>query len=82
MSGGSLEYVHWKVEEAACSIRSRASDSGCNVSMLLAFADHLDKVAKALHDVEWTFSGDYGNDGFELSVSAVIDRNAVLDHTV
>jgi len=50
--------------------------------MLLAFADHLDKVAKALHDVEWTFSGDYGPDGFEMYVSDVVDKYDVLDYTV
>jgi len=82
MSGGSLDYIYWKVEEAARSIRNRADDSRCDVSKLLAFADHLDKVAKALHDVEWTFSGDYDVDGFEKSVSAVVDKYPILEHTV
>ena len=67
MSGGSLEYVCYKVENAADEIRSRAETLS-----LKAFADHLDLVAKALHDVEWVFSGDYGDGDDEESIRAVL----------
>lgn len=58
MSGGSLDYLYHKVEEAAESILSY----GMREKMLLweAFGKHVDLVAKALHDCEWVMSSDYG----------------------
>ena len=54
MSGGSLDYLYRRVNEVAAELRSR---SHCAVHS--AFATHLDKVAKALHDLEWVWSADY-----------------------
>jgi len=54
MSGGSLDYVYFKVEEAAESVRARAEGN----PLYLAFSDHLKLVATALHDIEWVLSSD------------------------
>lgn len=53
MSGGSLDYVYYKVEEAASEVSRRAE-----TPLQKAFAKHLESVAKALHDLEWMWSGD------------------------
>lgn len=56
MSGGSMNYVYSKVETAASDIR-------CNdhkTLLRLKFAELLDVVAQALHDIEWVDSSDYG----------------------
>lgn len=74
MSGGSLDYVYSKVEDAAAKIRSNARHS-----THFAFADHLMKVAKALHDVEWTFSGDYGVGDDVEAINAVVTPQQHLD---
>lgn len=55
MSGGSLDYAYSRVESAASEILRRAT---CLEHK--AFAAHLLLVAKALHDIEWVFSGDFG----------------------
>lgn len=67
MSGGSLDYVYSRVHEAAGEIRARSQKR-----RHLAFADHLDLVARALHDVEWVLSCDYGEDGDKDAIKAVI----------
>lgn len=55
MSGGSLNYVYSQVEYAASEIAIHAT---CLEHK--AFAKHLLLVAKALHDIEWVLSGDFG----------------------
>jgi hypothetical protein len=52
MSGGSMGYLYrcleWQAEFAQ------------DTPERIAFARHLELVAKALHDIEWVDSGDYG----------------------
>lgn len=67
MSGGSLDYVYMRLNEAAGEIRARSQKR-----RHLAFADHLDLVAEALHDIEWSFSGDYGPDDDKSAIKAVL----------
>ena len=72
MSGGALDYVYSRVKDAAGEI-------GSNTSPLhRAFALHLNKVAKALHAIEWVMSGDY-EPGDEIeSMRAVLDDSDEL----
>lgn len=65
MSGGSLDYIHYRVEEAAIKIAAHyghlgAPDDENNryVSQGVAFAKLLFQVSKALRDIEWDMSGD------------------------
>jgi hypothetical protein len=52
MSGGSMNYLYSKLEWGA--------DFEPNTPERVAFAEHLKLVIKALHDIEWVDSGDYG----------------------
>lgn len=52
MSGGSWDYVYYKVEEAA----ERLQSEKCPHRRVLG--DRLKLYAKALHDIEWVDSGD------------------------
>lgn len=74
MSGGSLNYVYGRVEDAAMAIKDRSS-----VPLHIAFSNHLIKVAKALHDIEWLLSGDYGDGQEEEAIRAVVSQNDELD---
>jgi hypothetical protein len=77
MSGGSLNYVFSQVDDAAHEIRRNAE-----TPLHHAFADHLVKVSKALHDIEWLFSGDYG-DGREVeAIREVVSPEAELQSLV
>jgi hypothetical protein len=67
MSGGALNYVYSLVSTAADDIRHRSRRPDH-----LAFADHLDLISKALHDVEWVLSSDYGDEGDLESLAAVL----------
>ena len=67
MSGGSLDYVYSRVDMAADEIRSN-----CPGSLHQAFADHLAKVSKALHDIEWVLSDDYGAGDDEKAIREVL----------
>lgn len=64
MSGGSLDYVCYRVDDAVDTIDKRAT-----TVLQKAFAKHLKDVAKALHDLELVFSGDYC-DGDEVDYFA------------
>jgi len=77
MSGGSLEYVYSRVEDAATTIRGWSSNP-----LHLAFATHLEKCAKALHDLEWVFSGDRGSGDEIEAIKAAISEQQVLDEAV
>ncbi len=54
MSGGSWDYLYGKVEEAADRLTREESP------LRRALGKHLLLVAHALHDIEWTDSGDCG----------------------
>jgi len=73
MSGGSLEYACYKIEEIASSVRRRAERP-----IHKALADHLDIVAKALHDLEWVWSGDYSGGQEDEAIMAVVNPVDVL----
>jgi hypothetical protein len=53
VSGGSLDYVYQRVEDAAQSIALRG-----DTPLQRAFAGHLTRVAEALYALEWAWSGD------------------------
>lgn len=54
MSGGSWDYVYFRVEEAG----HRLKRSECPYRK--ALGERLVLTAKALHDIEWVDSADYG----------------------
>ncbi len=74
MSGGSLDYVYIRVQDAAVSIRNQTS-----APHLRAFASHLELVAKALHSVEWMLSCDTSPGDEMADVMRVISRVEVLE---
>ena len=74
MSGGSMNYLCHRVENDA--------DFQISSPERKAFMAHLKKVAKALHDLEWVDSGDYGP-GDELeSIMACITPAEVLGASI
>jgi glutaminase len=80
MSGGSLDYIYFKVESAAYDI---AKESFTNkIPELKAFKDHLVKVAEVLHDVEWFLSGDYAEETMVESIKKLLSEEQVLDSVV
>jgi hypothetical protein len=72
MSGGSMDYLYAKVEEA------RFRD---DTPLRAAFAAHLKWVARALRAIEWNDSCD-GDDGEDEAILACISRSDVLDAAV
>jgi hypothetical protein len=74
MSGGSLNYVYSSVDSAARDVKFRAE-----TPLHHAFATHLLKVAKALHDLEWVWSGDYGPGDEVEAIRAVLGEGAELE---
>lgn len=48
----------------------------------LAFAKHLKLVAKALHDIEWVESGDYGPGDDTEAIRACLSSGATLEAVV
>lgn len=73
MSGGSWNYLCFKVEDAARDlIRSKCPKRR-------AFGLHLKLVAEALHDIEWVDSADKSQgDEFE-AIMKCIGKSDVLD---
>ena len=73
MSGGSLNYSYEKINQAAEDLRFRA-----HTPLQKAMARHLDLVSKAMHDIEWVISGDYGEGDDEATIRAVLGEHAEL----
>jgi len=57
MSGGSMDYVCWKIEEWAGSLKDRE------------LTDLAMDLAKVFHDAEWCQSCDIGEDDYRKTVS-------------
>lgn len=74
MSGGSMNYLYSKLEYDA-NFKKDTPER-------LAFAKHLLLVAKALHDIEWVDSGDYGLGGDTQAIRACLGSGAVLEAAV
>jgi len=74
MSGGSLEYCFYKVDVAVEVIERRAK-----TVLQKAFAAHLRDVSKALHDLEWVFSGDYGEGDEIEALSKIVNKKMELE---
>jgi uncharacterized membrane protein YfbV (UPF0208 family) len=77
MSGGALGYTYTKIYDAAETICVRAT---CPEHK--AFANHLKKVAKALHDIEWVFSGDTVPGNEMASIMNVISSAQILEEAL
>ncbi|HFD31654.1 MAG TPA: hypothetical protein ENJ28_02910 [Gammaproteobacteria bacterium] len=55
MSGGSWDYFYTKCQDTS----ERLDSSSCPYRR--ALGKKMDKIAKAMHDIEWVDSGDYGS---------------------
>lgn len=68
MSGGSMDYLCYKVQDATFKE---------DTVLRRAFKAHLLLVARAMKAIEWNDSGD-GDDGEEAAIRACIEPNAEL----
>lgn len=68
MSGGSMDYLYSKIEHDG--------DFELNTPLRKRFKDHLSRVCKALHDIEWVDSGDYALGDEDAAILACIE----VDH--
>ena len=67
MSGGFYEYADYKLRSF---IREFAAEA--NTPLRKAFLAHLTDVAKAIHDIEWVDSGDYGPGDEDEAIKKVL----------
>ena len=74
MSGGSMNYLYSRLEYDATF--------HTNTPERVALKKHLEKVSKALHDIEWVDSGDYGPGDEYESIRACIGNGAVLNAAI
>lgn len=77
MSGGALDYLYSRVEDAALTIMSRSK-----TKEQLAFAKHLLLVSEALRDVEWVMSGDMDDGDDTAAIMKVITPDTVLQSEI
>ena len=78
MSGGSLDYIQYRIDETAGAIVSR-SHGRKDAVLLRAFAKHLTLLGEICHAIEWDFSGDSSltQKDYEI-IKAAIGGGAVL----
>lgn len=74
MSGGSMNYLCYKLENDA--------NFHTDTPERMAFWSHLKLVSKALHDIEWVDSGDYGNGDEVEAIRACLSQSAVLQAAI
>lgn len=66
MSGGSYDYVCWKIESLEQDIQNQEKDP-----RRAAFAKLMGLVGKAMHDIEWVDSCDFAPGDEHASIDAV-----------
>lgn len=66
MSGGSWDYICYKLDDAANHLLKDKS------ALRRAFGEHMRLVAKAMHDIEWVDSCDYGEGDDIESINNVL----------
>jgi hypothetical protein len=74
MSGGSLNYIYSKIEMDAQFLE--------NTPERRAFAKHLKLVIKALHDIEWVDSSDYGEGDENEAIRSCLAASDILAETI
>lgn len=74
MSGGSMNYLYSKLEYEANFL--------ANTPERRAFAAHLRKVVKALHDIEWVDSSDYVPGDENEAIRACLGDALVLEAAI
>lgn len=67
MSGGSHDYIHFKINEFANEILHFVP----NDPKRIAFSKLLKLISKAAHDIEWVDSCDYGKGDEHKSIDGV-----------
>lgn len=65
-----MNYLYSQVE---------CADFRTNTLLRKAFADHLKKVAKALHDIEWVDSADYGPGDEDKAINECLTPSMILE---
>lgn len=76
MSGGAYDYLYCRVEDMA----DRIVEAG-DTPERRRFAEHLRRVANAMHAIEWVDSCDLGRGDENAAIRAVFDpaENAAID---
>ena len=71
MSGGSYDYVSYKIDEAAGTLRSRHPRQ----PHVVALAVFLEELAPLMHDIEWADSCDTEwDDALDAKIKAFVGR--------
>lgn len=82
MSGGSLDYIQYKLDDTAGQIISR-SHGRKDGALLRAFASHLKKIGEACHAIEWDFSGDSSMEPKDHDlIRSLMERGAELKQAI
>jgi len=71
MSGGSYQYAYQRIQDMAEELQP-------TTPLRQAFAEHLVKVAKACHHVEWVDSGDYKSGDEDQAIRDCLGQKADL----
>ena len=74
MSGGSMNYLYSKLDYDATF--------PTNTPERRAFKEHLVKVSKALHDIEWVDSGDYKTGDENAAIRACLSSDQLLESVI
>lgn len=77
MSGGHYDYACYMFGDFVEEFKKNLN----NDPLRIAFCEHLEKIGKAMHDIEWVDSGDYGAGDEHESIKACLLPTG-LDETV
>ena len=79
MSGGSWDYVCYRIQDAADRLCC------CGVPERQALGKHMQKIAHAMHEIEWVDSADSSHPADSKAIAAVFDdlcHAKVMDETL
>lgn len=73
MSGGSLDYFCWKIENIARKLPRETQNKH-----FLSIIPHLEKLAIVMHDIEWAIDGDIADDDAIKSIKEFLSPTDIL----
>lgn len=77
MSGGSWDYLYSKIEEAAVRLCSKEQPS-----YRRSFGEHMKKISKAMHAIEWADSYDSSEEYAKKAIMEIISPRDCLNVSI
>ena len=75
MSGGCLDYPHWKIENVVEQLEDSIKEGGNRPELRRELIEHLEELSIVLKDLDWSDSGDTGEEDWVDGCRKFLEKN-------